>query len=199
MAFNFLPLEYDLGAELLADLRSLSSLPDAALEALSSICLQYLQNSSLQPQHFYSALDDVELPVKQRESAARTLILFFRFSAKKVLNRTKILEDLHQLGFNENISARIGTLWDQNKVGACKVMLGQIGVGHELVDMEWKFGVTYGNKFVNAKGECFVQLKFVIQTPDKKRNEIFLEVTPRQFYDLYGDLEKIKAIMDIHS
>lgn len=82
------------------------------------------------------ALDDVELPLKQRESASRTLILFFRFAAKKVLNRSKIIEDLHQVGFNEAVSSRIGALWDNNKVGACKVMLGQIGASHELVDME---------------------------------------------------------------
>ena len=74
-----------------------------------------------------------------------------------------------------------------------------MGSSFSLLDLEWKFGVTIGNKLVDSKGECFIQIKLVVQDPELKINEIFMELTPVQFYELYGELEKIKSIMEVHS
>lgn len=144
-------------------------------------------------------LEDIELPVKQREKSAKLLLLFFKFAGKKVLSRVKVEEDLSKLGFDEGVVARIGEMWEEQKIGVCKVLISQMGTAFNLLDLEWKFGVTVGNKIVDSKGECFIQIKMVVQDAEMKINEIFMELTPAQFYELYGELEKIKSIMDIHS
>ena len=139
------------------------------------------------------------MPVKQRERAAKLLLLFFKFAGKKVLSRSKVEEDLNQLGFAEAVVERIGEMWEEQKIGVCKVLISQMGSSFSLLDLEWKFGVTIGNKLVDSKGECFIQIKLVVQDPELKINEIFMELTPVQFYELYGELEKIKSIMEVHS
>jgi COMM domain len=92
----------------------------------------------------------------------------------------------------------IGEMWEEQKLGVCKVLINQMGSAFNLLDLEWKFGVTVGNKLIDSKGECFVQIKLVVQDPEMKINEIFMELTPVQFYDLYGELEKIKSIMEVN-
>lgn len=144
-------------------------------------------------------LDNIELPVKQRERSSKLLLLFFKFAGKKVLSRVKLEDDLKKLGFDDNVVDRIGQLWDEQKIGVCKVLIGQMGNAYSLLDLEWKFGVTVGNKIVDTKGESFIQIKMVVQDPELKVNEIFMELSPIQFYELYGELEKIKSIMDINS
>ena len=158
-----------------------------------------MQNSSLSPQHFLKELDNIELPIKQRERSSKLLILFFKFAGKKVLSRGKLEDDLNKLGFDEAVIERIGELWDEQKIGVCKVLISQMGSSYNLLDLEWKFGVTVGNKLVDSKGESFIQVKLVVQDPELKINEIFMELSPIQFYELYGELEKIKSIMDINS
>jgi hypothetical protein len=144
-------------------------------------------------------LDNIELPVKQRERASKLLLLFFKFAGKKVLSRSKLEDDLGKLGYDEAVVQRIGELWDEQKLGVCKVLISQMGSSYNLLDLEWKFGVTVGNKLVDTKGESFIQIKLVVQDPDMKINEIFMELSPNQFYELYGELEKIKSIMEINS
>lgn len=144
-------------------------------------------------------LDNIELPVKQRERASKLLLLFFKFAGKKVLSRVKLEDDLKKLGYDEGVVERIGELWDEQKIGVCKVLIGQMGSAFNLLDLEWKFGVTVGNKIVDTKGESFIQIKMIVQDPELKVNEIFMELSPIQFYELYGELEKIKSIMDINS
>jgi len=144
-------------------------------------------------------LDNIELPVKQRERASKLLLLFFKFAGKKVLSRVKLEDDLKKLGYDDGVVDRIGELWDEQKIGVCKVLIGQMGSAFNLLDLEWKFGVTVGNKIVDTKGESFIQIKMVVQDPELKVNEIFMELSPIQFYELYGELEKIKSIMDINS
>lgn len=116
-----------------------------------------------------------------------------------MLARAKVEEDLSRLGFDEAVVHRIGELWEEQKIGVCKVLISQMGSAFNLLDMEWKFGVTVGNKLVDSKGECFIQIKLVIQNAENAINDVYMELTSRQFYELYGELEKIKSIMEIHS
>ena len=139
------------------------------------------------------------MSAKLREKSSKLLLLFFKFAGKKVLSRLKVEEDLTRLGFDEAVVERIGQLWDEQKIGVCKVLISQMGSSFNLLNLEWKFGVTVGNKLVDSKGECVIQIKLVVQDPEMKINEIFMELSPGQFYELYGELEKIKSIMEIHS
>mmetsp|Transcript_6260 Transcript_6260/g.9288 ORF Transcript_6260/g.9288 Transcript_6260/m.9288 type:complete len:91 (+) Transcript_6260:328-600(+) len=90
-------------------------------------------------------------------------------------------------------------MWESKRTEVVKAILSEVGASHELIDVEWKFGVTVGNKLVEDKGESFIQIKLVVAEPNGKHKDIYFEVTPRQFYELYGEIEKVKTIMEIHS
>lgn len=81
-------------------------------------------------------LDEIEMPVKQRERAAKLLLLFFKFAGKKVLSRSKVEEDLTRLGFAEAVVERIGEMWEEQKIGVCKVLISQMGSSFSLLDLE---------------------------------------------------------------
>ena len=73
---------------------------------------------------------------------------------------------------------------------------------HKLVDMEWKFGVTSATDEMERVGTTFLQIKFVIAKGDEENSEtesIYMELSLQQFYELLGQLEKVKSLTDLMS
>ena len=74
---------------------------------------------------------------------------------------------------------------------------------HNLVDMEWKFGVTSATDEMERVGTTFLQIKFVIAKGDDEENSetesIYMELSLQQFYELLGQLEKVKSLTDLMS
>lgn len=171
----------------------------AETTSISSLCIQYLKTPSMQPTVFIQSLESLGLTGTESETTARTLLIFFRLSAKKVLSRSKFEEDLNTLGFPHEATSYIGGLWDSYKVPLCQALLGEMVRTQQLVDMEWKLGVTLGNMLTDRKGDFFLQIKMTVKTTNGELKDIYCEMTPVKFYELYGELEKIQAVMEIHS
>jgi len=67
-------------------------------------------------------------------------------------------------------------------------MVDQTLAANQLVDMEWKFGVTAASSELNAVGRCFLQLKLVIDRGDKKE-DVLMELTLPQFYQFLQQMQ----------
>ncbi|RNA08177.1 COMM domain-containing 7 isoform X1 [Brachionus plicatilis] len=80
---------------------------------------------------------------------------------------------------------------DQLKAIKCSqsLMIGQ------LVDMEWKFGVTASTSHVDKLGQAFLQIKLVFNTGDKVESR-FMELTLPQFYSFLLEMNKARSQMD---
>ncbi|KAA0156498.1 hypothetical protein FNF31_05929 [Cafeteria roenbergensis] len=65
-----------------------------------------------------------------------------------------------------------------------------------LVDMSWSFGVSVATDEVAPVGETFLQLRLVLATGGGGRDNVYMELTLPQFYELLAQLQRAKAIMD---
>ncbi len=65
----------------------------------------------------------------------------------------------------------------------------------QLVDMEWKFGVTASTNTIKKFGNAFLQLKLVYNKGDSLETK-FIELTLPQFYSFLHEMNKAKSQMD---
>uniref|UniRef100_A0A673KAN6 COMM domain-containing protein 7-like n=1 Tax=Sinocyclocheilus rhinocerous TaxID=307959 RepID=A0A673KAN6_9TELE len=79
-----------------------------------------------------------------------------------------------------------------------RLAVGQTLMVNQLVDMEWKFGVTVGTSELQKTGNIFLQLKLVIRKGNKTEN-VYMELTLPQFYNFLHEMERAKASMDCFS
>ena len=69
---------------------------------------------------------------------------------------------------------------------------------NQLVDMEWKFGVTAASNDLNVVGQTFLQLKLIIDRGGQ-REDMFMEMTLPQFYSFLHEMEKAKSTLEYFS
>uniref|UniRef100_A0A667YIW9 COMM domain containing 7 n=1 Tax=Myripristis murdjan TaxID=586833 RepID=A0A667YIW9_9TELE len=76
--------------------------------------------------------------------------------------------------------------------------VGQTLMVNQLVDMEWKFGVTVGTSEIQKVGNIFLQLKLVVRKGNSTEN-VYMELTLPQFYNFLHEMERAKASMECFS
>uniref|UniRef100_A0A1X7VRJ0 COMM domain-containing protein n=1 Tax=Amphimedon queenslandica TaxID=400682 RepID=A0A1X7VRJ0_AMPQE len=140
----------------------------------------------------------------QDEKFQTLMVLVFEFLAspqtssqfitalKRNLPPTQLKEDLLQLGLSEEKGSWVAAQWKTNLGTFSKIAVGQSLTVNQLVDMEWRFGVTAADSEMKKVGNTYLQLKLVL---DKgiKTEEVFMELTLPQFYSFLHEMEKAKA------
>mmetsp|Transcript_31537 Transcript_31537/g.54644 ORF Transcript_31537/g.54644 Transcript_31537/m.54644 type:complete len:200 (+) Transcript_31537:35-634(+) len=199
MALNFLPADYELKEELLADLRSSASLPDESLFEVFKQSINYLENPALQPADFMRAVSKSELSPEDLEKSARSVLLLLKFAASRYLTSQKLADDCSAIGMSPRLTSAIKQLWDKERHLILQKTLAQSLTGSELLDLEWKFGITGGSQVIPGGGQCFVQLKLTTQGASGEQGRVDFELNVRQFYQLLAELEKLKTVVEVNS
>uniref|UniRef100_A0A2K5YCC5 COMM domain containing 7 n=1 Tax=Mandrillus leucophaeus TaxID=9568 RepID=A0A2K5YCC5_MANLE len=75
--------------------------------------------------------------------------------------------------------------WKQNAPTLAQWAIGQTLMINQLIDMEWKFGVTSGSSELEKVGSIFLQLNFL--SP---------ELTLPQFYSFLHEMERVRTSME---
>uniref|UniRef100_A0A3Q3WWT8 COMM domain-containing protein n=1 Tax=Mola mola TaxID=94237 RepID=A0A3Q3WWT8_MOLML len=101
-------------------------------------------------------------------------------------------------GLNEDKAAHFSQQWAEHHAALCQLAIGHTLMVNQLVDMEWKFGVTVGTSEVQKVGNIFLQLKLVIRKGNSTEN-VYMELTLPQFYNFLHEMEKAKASMECFS
>eukprot|EP00010_Vexillifera_abyssalis_P007099 CAMPEP_0201547374 /NCGR_PEP_ID=MMETSP0173_2-20130828/3856_1 /ASSEMBLY_ACC=CAM_ASM_000268 /TAXON_ID=218659 /ORGANISM="Vexillifera sp., Strain DIVA3 564/2" /LENGTH=94 /DNA_ID=CAMNT_0047956403 /DNA_START=19 /DNA_END=303 /DNA_ORIENTATION=- len=65
---------------------------------------------------------------------------------------------------------------------------------NELIDMEWKFGITASTESVDHAGHSFLQLKLVLDK-GQKTEIVNMELSLSQFYAFLQEMEKAQAAL----
>ncbi len=76
-----------------------------------------------------------------------------------------------------------------------RVALDQTLKINQLLDLDWAFGVCAASDESENLGGTFLKMKFAIDK-DGKREDVLVELTLPQFYNLLTEMEKAKALMD---
>ncbi|KAF3860787.1 hypothetical protein F7725_001042 [Dissostichus mawsoni] len=101
-------------------------------------------------------------------------------------------------GLNEDKAAHFSQQWGEHSAALCRLAVGQTLMVNQLVDMEWKFGVTVGTSEVQKVGNIFLQLKLVVRKGNSTEN-VYMELTLPQFYNFLHEMERAKASMECFS
>uniref|UniRef100_A0A670Z577 COMM domain containing 7 n=1 Tax=Pseudonaja textilis TaxID=8673 RepID=A0A670Z577_PSETE len=85
--------------------------------------------------------------------------------------------------------------WKENYPALSRLAVGQTLTVNQLIDMEWKFGVTAGSSELEKVGSIFLQLKLVIKK-GSRLEPVYLELTLPQFYSFLHEMERIKTSLE---
>ncbi|XP_046895961.1 COMM domain-containing protein 7 [Hypomesus transpacificus] len=128
----------------------------------------------------------------------KSVLLVPHGALKKNLTADQVKEDLLTLGLNEEKATNFSQQWSVHYAVLSKLAVGQTLMVNQLVDMEWKFGVTVGTSEIQKLGNIFLQLKLVIRKGNSTEN-VHMELTLPQFYNFLHEMERAKASMDCFS
>lgn len=128
----------------------------------------------------------------------KSVLLVPQGALKKNLTADQIKEDLLTLGLNGEKAAHFSQQWGEHYAALTRLALGQTLMVNQLVDMEWKFGVTVGTSEIQKVGTVFLQLKLVVRKGNSTEN-VYMELTLPQFYNFLHEMERAKASMDCFS
>ncbi|XP_055958536.1 COMM domain-containing protein 7 isoform X2 [Patella vulgata] len=125
----------------------------------------------------------------------KSLLVIPNSALKKSLSPTQINEDLVNLGLSAEKANIFTDQWKTSLLLLSKSALGQTLMVNQLVDMEWKFGVTASSSELDKVGNTFLQLKMVINTGNGTKNT-YMELSLPQFYSFLHEMEKAKASLE---
>uniref|UniRef100_A0AAV2JCF8 COMM domain-containing protein n=1 Tax=Knipowitschia caucasica TaxID=637954 RepID=A0AAV2JCF8_KNICA len=128
----------------------------------------------------------------------KSVLLVPQGAMKKNLSEEQITDDLLTLGLSAEKAAHFSLQWREHAAALSRLALTQTLTVNQLLDLEWKFGVTVGTSEIHKVGNIFLQLKLVMRKGTSTEN-VYMELTLPQFYNFLHELERAKASMDCFS
>uniref|UniRef100_A0A8C5KA33 COMM domain containing 7 n=1 Tax=Jaculus jaculus TaxID=51337 RepID=A0A8C5KA33_JACJA len=114
---------------------------------------------------------------------------------KRSLTSEQVRTDFISLGLNEEKATYFSEKWKQSAPSLVRWAMGQTLMINQLVDMEWRFGVTSGSSELEKVGSIFLQLKLVVKKGNQTEN-LYIELTLPQFYSFLHEMERVKSSME---
>ncbi|XP_028684148.1 COMM domain-containing protein 7 isoform X12 [Macaca mulatta] len=114
---------------------------------------------------------------------------------KKSLTAKQVQADFITLGLSEEKATYFSEKWKQNAPTLAQWAIGQTLMINQLIDMEWKFGVTSGSSELEKVGSIFLQLKLVVKKGNQTEN-VYIELTLPQFYSFLHEMERVRTSME---
>ncbi|XP_070578973.1 COMM domain-containing protein 7-like isoform X2 [Ptychodera flava] len=186
---------------LLANIQTLNKFSGEQYEQMVGIRHRLFKEPSMSSK-LLSKVDELSEEYEISATALRNVIkslLTIPYSAvKRNMTPSQLEEDLVNLGLSEEKSTYLSNQWKANLVALSRTAVGQSLMINQLVDMEWKFGVTASSNEVNKVGNTFLQLKLVINKGNRTEN-VYMELTVPQFYSFLHEMEKAKSSLDYFS
>ncbi|XP_061907853.1 COMM domain-containing protein 7 [Entelurus aequoreus] len=184
-----------------SDFHNLNKFSEQQFIRLVEILFQFL----LQPKETEKFMQQLsEFAGENRMSAGplknlmKSIILVPQGAMKRNLTCEQLKEDLQTLGLQEDKASHFSQQWAEHSVALSRVAVGHTLMVNQLVDMEWKFGVTVGSSEIHKVSNIFLQLKLVVRK-GKSTENIYMELTLPQFYNFLHEMERAKASMDCFS
>ncbi|KAG5281845.1 hypothetical protein AALO_G00049420 [Alosa alosa] len=199
-----LPLQFTkdpLTEAVTTDFQNLNKFSEQQFASLTEILYQFL----LEPKETDKFLTQLNkfagengMSAGPLRSLMKSVLLLPHGALKKNLTAEQVKEDLLNLGVDEDKAVHFSNQWKVHYAVLSRVAVGQTLMVNQLVDMEWKFGVTVGTSEIQKTGNIFLQLKLIIRKGNSTEN-IYMELTLPQFYNFLHEMERAKAAMDCFS
>lgn len=184
-------------AQLLTDFSNLSLLNADQITAFSSLCLQSISSSDdTLAEQLREFGQSNRISSRSMESLTNSLTFFFAEAVKRSLKPVELKDDLVSLSFEEDRAQAVAVVYREYFATLSFAALDATLKVSNLVDMEWRFGVSAGTSDLAETGTCFLQLKLVLEKAGKRDN-ILMEITLEQFYSFLSALQKAAATVEL--
>ncbi|XP_073861136.1 COMM domain-containing protein 7 isoform X12 [Macaca fascicularis] len=162
------------------DMQQLNQL-GAQFSALTEVLFHFLTEPkevftvpSLQVERFLAQLSEFattnRISLSSLRSIVKSLLLVPNGALKKSLTAKQVQADFITLGLSEEKATYFSEKWKQNAPTLAQWAIGQTLMINQLIDMEWKFGVTSGSSELEKVGSIFLQLKLVVKKGNQTEN-----------------------------
>ncbi|XP_028905241.1 COMM domain-containing protein 7 isoform X2 [Ornithorhynchus anatinus] len=136
-----------------------------------------------------------QLGLGHLKSLTKTLLLVPQGALKKNMTAEQIREDWITLGLTEEKAKCFADKWQRLGPSLARLAAGRTLAVNQLVDMEWKFGVTAGSSELQKTGNIFLQLKLVVKKGNRAE-PLYIELTLPQFYSFLHEMERARASLE---
>ncbi|PVD24765.1 hypothetical protein C0Q70_15251 [Pomacea canaliculata] len=181
-----------------SDFQALSKFQDEQFSALTEYVFLFLTEPS-KSSRFTSHLEEFAqqngVGVSALKNVVKSLVAVPNYALKKSLTPSQLQEDLVNLGEHTFIRSLFSKCFQSNFIALSRGALDLTLMVNQLVDMEWKFGVTASSSELDRVGNTFLQLKLVINTGNGMKN-VYMELSLPQFYSFLHEMEKAKASLE---
>ncbi|KAJ1122993.1 hypothetical protein NDU88_001466 [Pleurodeles waltl] len=180
------------------DMQNLNLLTAEQFSALTEVIFQFLTEPKegerlLAQLAEFATANGISLgPLK---NIVKSVLLVPNGAMKRNLTSEQVKADFITLGLSEEKANYFAEQWKINTPALTRLALGQTLMINQLVDMEWKFGVTAGSSELQKVGSIFLQLKLVVKKGNKNEN-VYIELTLPQFYNFLHEMERVKTSME---
>lgn len=180
------------------DVQPLNQLSAQQFSALTEVLFQFLTEPK-EVERFLTQLSEfassTQMGLSSLRSMVKSLLIVPSGALKKSLTAEQVRSDFLSLGLSEEKATYFSEKWKQNAPSLAQRAIGQTLMINQLIDMEWRFGVTSGSSELEKVGSIFLQLKLVIKKGNQTES-LYIELTLPQFYSFLHEMERVRASME---
>uniref|UniRef100_A0A8C6HH73 COMM domain-containing protein n=1 Tax=Mus spicilegus TaxID=10103 RepID=A0A8C6HH73_MUSSI len=180
------------------DMQQLNQLGAQQFSDLTEVLFHFLTEPK-EVERFLAQLSEFatsnQISLGPLKSIMKSLLLVPNGALKKGLTAEQVWTDLLTLGLSEEKATYFSEKWKQNASTLAQWAMGQTLMVNQLIDMEWRFGVTSGSSELEKVGSIFLQLKLVVKK-GKQTENLYIELTLPQFYSFLHEMERVRASME---
>ncbi|XP_076967638.1 COMM domain-containing protein 7 isoform X2 [Tamandua tetradactyla] len=147
-----------------SDMQQLNQL-GAQFSALTEVLFHFLIEPK-EVERFLAQLSEFatthQISLGPLRSIVKSLLLVPNGALKRSLTAEQVRADFITLGLSEDKATYFSEKWKQNCPTLARWAIGQTLMINQLIDMEWKFGVTSGSSELEKVGSIFLQTSCVL-------------------------------------
>ncbi|KAM8798204.1 COMM domain-containing protein 7 [Eudromia elegans] len=181
-----------------SDVQSLNRLSAQQFCALTDLLFRFLTEPK-EVQRFLAQLSDFAAVNKispgPLKGIVKSVLLVPSGALKRNLSSEQVRADFIALGLSEEKASYFAEQWRRSSPALTRLAVGHTLMINQLLDMEWKFGVTAGSSELDKVGSIFLQLKLVIKKGGRLEN-VYMELTLPQFYSFLHEMERVKTSLE---
>ncbi|KAM6053758.1 COMM domain-containing protein 7 isoform 1-T1 [Chlamydotis macqueenii] len=178
------------------DMHSLNQLSAQQFSALTEVLFRFLTEPK-EVERFLTQLSDFatmnKISLGPLKNIVKSILLVPNGALKRNLSSEQVRADFIALGLSEEKASYFAEQWKVNSPTLTRLAVGQTLMINQLVDMEWKFGVTAGSSELEKVGSIFLQVNLlhqrvqvVVQSGNKLRPGMWEVLAARGQRDLVG-------------
>ncbi|XP_077316634.1 COMM domain-containing protein 7 [Lithobates pipiens] len=181
-----------------ADMQNMRQLSGEQVCRLCKVIFSFMKEQK-EVDQFTSQLEDFArdngISLGPLRNIVRSVLLVLNAALKRNLKSEELRADLIALGLDEEKAAYFAEEWSRDAAALSRLAVGRTLSINQLVDMEWKFGVTAASSELEKSGSIFLQLKMVIRK-GSQLEPVYVELTLPQFYSFLHEMERAKSSLD---